>query len=268
MKYWPTKSPASVADYQFDWSRALQDGEAIASHDIIAEGVTVDSDTASASAVTVWLSGGAEGTVARVTCAITTDSNPARTFSEVAVLPLGDCAVSLREAKQALKIEHDNDDDLIRPLLAASADQVERLTGKVLTPRVVSQAEAGFPNGTGVRGTIRLFRAPVREVIEIAYDDGDGAEQLLADYRLSEGVPATIAPLVGASFPAALAAPASVRISYLAGYAPGEMPAALKGAVLLKLRQLYDGPDGREDKHGDPAGFAGLLQAHRAVGIS
>lgn len=73
------KDPQASKDWRFDWSSWLSSGEVIATHTIEATGITVDTDTNDATSVTVWLSGGTEGSVASVTCRITTDSTPART---------------------------------------------------------------------------------------------------------------------------------------------------------------------------------------------
>lgn len=65
------KDPDSILDYSFDWSEWLG-ADTISSYVITVSGVTLDSDSNTATAVTVWLSGGAAGTVATVECEITT----------------------------------------------------------------------------------------------------------------------------------------------------------------------------------------------------
>lgn len=73
------KDPDAVLDFRFDWSAWLADGEDIVEHEIIADGLTVDSSGSDGQAVTVWTSGGEANTVARITCRITTNNVPART---------------------------------------------------------------------------------------------------------------------------------------------------------------------------------------------
>mgnify|MGYP003491741341 FL=1 len=65
--------PQAVLDYSWDWADWLG-ADAIASHTVtVAAGdVVKDSDSRTATAVTAWLSGGTDGTRARVTCHITT----------------------------------------------------------------------------------------------------------------------------------------------------------------------------------------------------
>lgn len=66
------KDPDATLDYGWDWSAWL-DGDTIATAEVLAEdGITVDSDSATATTVTVWLSGGTVDEEYRVTSRITT----------------------------------------------------------------------------------------------------------------------------------------------------------------------------------------------------
>jgi hypothetical protein len=90
---WPAKDPAEVLD--FTWTVPLDTGDTIASFTAtVASGtITIDSDSASDTQVTVWLSGGADGETATVNLTATTAGG--RTFREVAVLPVFDRASEL-----------------------------------------------------------------------------------------------------------------------------------------------------------------------------
>ena len=76
------KDPIAVLDYAFDWkaltngtgkSDWLATGETIASHTVtVPTGLTLDSSTATATAVTAWLSGGTAWQSYTVTCRIVT----------------------------------------------------------------------------------------------------------------------------------------------------------------------------------------------------
>ena len=72
-----TKDPQAVLDYGFDWSAWLADGETItASSWLISDtGLTADSDEATDTTATIWLSGGTLGTTYRVTNHIITSQN-------------------------------------------------------------------------------------------------------------------------------------------------------------------------------------------------
>lgn len=70
------KDPDAVLDYQWDWSDWLAVGETIVSQVVtVPTGITLDSATASTTAVTAWLSGGTAGAVYSVACKIVTSSN-------------------------------------------------------------------------------------------------------------------------------------------------------------------------------------------------
>ena len=68
------KDPDSVLDFEFDWSAWLTGGETVASHTVTVDGVTLDSTTASTSAVVAWISAGVAGTTATVACEIVTSA--------------------------------------------------------------------------------------------------------------------------------------------------------------------------------------------------
>ncbi|HWU21553.1 MAG TPA: hypothetical protein VN088_08510 [Nocardioides sp.] len=66
--------PDDRLDYAFDWTSFLAAGETITGHTVTGDGVTADSDTEQAGIVTYWVSGGVAGTVAHVTCHVTTSA--------------------------------------------------------------------------------------------------------------------------------------------------------------------------------------------------
>lgn len=67
-----TKDPDAYLDYVWDWSEWLGE-DVIAGHDVTAtDGITVESSTATTTAVTVWLSGGTVGQTYSVTVTIDT----------------------------------------------------------------------------------------------------------------------------------------------------------------------------------------------------
>lgn len=69
------KDPDAVLDYYFDWSEWLATGETISSNTItVPTGITKDSDSATTTKVTVWLSGGTDGTTYTVACKIVTSA--------------------------------------------------------------------------------------------------------------------------------------------------------------------------------------------------
>jgi hypothetical protein len=80
---WEAKRPNEVRDYRHDWS-AFLDGDTIATSDVTVDGVTLDSDTNDTDSVTVWLSGGVDGSLATIMNTIVTTGG--RTETEVFTL--------------------------------------------------------------------------------------------------------------------------------------------------------------------------------------
>jgi uncharacterized phiE125 gp8 family phage protein len=244
---WPPKGPTEVADYEFDFSAVLAEGEAIATRVVTAAAVTVDSsaivgiDGGTDNGVQVWLSGGAAGVIATVTCTIVTDSAPARTFSELAVLPIGGGPIDIARAKAHVKVDwaDPDNDTLIAAYLRASVAAVERRVGRPLAPQAFTEWAPRFPWCLGERLT--LARDPVTTIVSVIYVDSDGAEQALdpAGYRSIEGEPWSLIAPINGSFPQTEERPDAVRVRYIAGYEAGQCPPDLQAAVLLMLGHLY-----------------------------
>lgn len=82
-----TKDPAEVLDFVVDWSGAypgpaLEAGETISASTFdVAAGLTADSDSATTTTATVWLSGGTAGVAYKVTNEITTSEGRTLVFS-------------------------------------------------------------------------------------------------------------------------------------------------------------------------------------------
>ena len=69
--------PQAELDYAIDWSRWLLPEEQIATHVVTAsDGITVRTE-ATGSRITAWIAGGDVGTVATITCHITTNQRRA-----------------------------------------------------------------------------------------------------------------------------------------------------------------------------------------------
>lgn len=66
------KDPDATLDWIFDWNEWLGETETIASVEFEADpGITIETESNTQKTATVWLSGGTEGQVYRVTCRIT-----------------------------------------------------------------------------------------------------------------------------------------------------------------------------------------------------
>lgn len=67
------KDPDAVLDYMFDWSVWLSSGETIQSSNVtVTSGINLDSQSATSTKVTAWISGGTSGVPYTVTCRVNT----------------------------------------------------------------------------------------------------------------------------------------------------------------------------------------------------
>ncbi len=146
--------------------------------------------------------------------------------------------VTLQDAKQHLRIEHDDDDDYISFLIGAATDHLDGYTG-LLGRCVVDQVwKQSFPS-FGQVFCLRL--GDVRQVEEISYFDADNNLQSLslADVTLLRQAGRDYVRLAG-SLPSAYQRPDAVSIRYRAGWAVSDVPAALQHAILLLVGHFYE----------------------------
>jgi hypothetical protein len=69
------QDPEEDFDYQFDFTYLLVDLETISTYELtVPDGITVDNDSNSDTAVTFWVSGGTAGETYHITCEVTTSA--------------------------------------------------------------------------------------------------------------------------------------------------------------------------------------------------
>jgi uncharacterized phiE125 gp8 family phage protein len=172
--------------------------------------------------------------------------------------------ITLDEAKNHLRVDFSDDDDLISAIITAARVYCEQWTQRAFVTQTWELVIDSFP-GSGVRtstssvptfssssGEILLPFPPLQSVVSVKYDDAAGNEQTLGalDYDVdnvsqpgwvvpsSSGWPGSIWPGIN-----------SVRVRYVAGYLPGtnspidlaaNVPGVIKSAMKLYIGQLYD----------------------------
>lgn len=146
--------------------------------------------------------------------------------------------VTLADAKQHLRIDADNTDDdtLIASLITTARQQAEHRTGRRYGVQTWIRAYDAFP-----AWPILLPDPPATEIVSIKYDDTAGTEQTMdpADYRLRpHSEPAVVLPVK--SWPATLAEPGAVRITYRCGLdATDARWASLRAWIKLAVGTWY-----------------------------
>lgn len=133
---------------------------------------------------------------------------------------------------QHLKPASDADAELIDVVRLAAIDHIERYTGRSL------QRRAWAVDFDGFGCSMRLPRSPIGTVTAVRYVAPEGDVLSAAGWRVADD-------LLVAGWPATLAGPGVVTVEFTAGYldVASEAP-ALRLAVVLMMRHLYDGGDG------------------------
>ena len=154
-------------------------------------------------------------------------------MSVVVVVP-AEPLVSLALAKKHLRVDGDDEDELIAQYVAAAADAIDAPTGWLNRAFGVQTLELrldGFPP-TGA--AVQLSHPPVRELVSVTYADAAGVAQMVVGCRLQDG---WLSPAAGAAWPTSPGGPGAVRIRYSAGY--DLIPSSIVSAVLLVVGDLY-----------------------------
>lgn len=151
----------------------------------------------------------------------------------VVVEPRADELVALALLKKHLKVEHDDDDDLIELYAEAVTSWLDGPAGwlnRSLAPQTLRvtlalkapDADVALPYGV------------ISEVTEVSWLDSDGAEQTVdeAEYEL---VGSSLRLTAGSLWPDA----AELTVTYVAGYEAGAAPKAIVAAILLMTGDLY-----------------------------
>lgn len=235
---WESKRPAEVRTYQVDWSSFLGT-DTIATHSIVATGVTVDNGggqgviDAGNKSITLKLSGGTSGTLATITNTIVTAAG--ETEVEKIVLFVSDFAepVSLELAKAQCRVTQDNEDALICNYVRAAREWVENYTGHILVRRPMTQTFSElWPY-------LELQYRPIIETVGIDYTDADGVDQEILPVDLlvtASGYPYRIRP--ADAWPT-IKTYSPVYANYIAGYDEGEVPQALIQPMLLLIEAMH-----------------------------
>ena len=163
---------------------------------------------------------------------------PVRTVASV------NMPVSLSEAKAHLRVDHDDQDDLITAQIKAATawfDGYSGILGRALIAQTWRQDFAGFA------GRLPLPVSPVIAIVSISYFDVGNAQQtldasvydLFADAR---GAYVSLRP--GQSWPVTFRRTDAVSITFTAGFgAATDVPDPIRQAILLIVQRLFDGAD-------------------------
>ena len=175
--------------------------------------------------------------------------------------------ITLAEAKAHLKVDTTADDAYITTLIVAARKAVEDYTNLALIDTTFEQAFDGFPEATRLNPyqSLVLWRAPLISVTGVAYtaEDGTSTTEDAANYTVdSYRRPPSVSPVSGYGWQATQDTPASVIVTFRAGYADADsVPEHIKQAMLLMIGSWYDN---REDSvHNLPTFSRTIIEPYR-----
>lgn len=166
--------------------------------------------------------------------------------------------VSVDEAKAHLRVDFEDDDDLIEGMVAAATgalDGPDGILNRALSEQVLRATLEGFPYEhhraawpsfshhhlrDHPRG-LALRCEPIRAVSAVTYIAADGSEQTVdpATYQLTADGRLRLA--YGQCWPSPRACDDPVTVTYSAGY--DALPKPLRAAILLMVGDLYENRD-------------------------
>lgn len=178
--------------------------------------------------------------------------------------------LSLAEAKSFLRIEHDDDDDLVSALIAGSRIHIEAQTRRALITQTWRLVRDCWPAG----GVLPVLPVPLRALVAVrVYDTEDEARSIPVEQFTINRVsaPAMLLPAFGIA-PVPGRAIAGIEIDFEAGYGDieADVPEPLRHAVRLLLAHWYENRAliaASGEVAAVPASVSSLLAPYRALSL-
>lgn len=164
-------------------------------------------------------------------------------FTPVLIVEPETSPVSLAEAKAHLRVDGSDDDALISIMVDAAVGHLDGWRGSLgrcLVNQTWRQDFAEWPSD----GILRLPFPDVSAIDSVTYYDSEDAEQTVAgaNYeRASDALGGYVALVASWSAPSLSTRIAPVAVTFTAGFGAEatDVPAAIRGAILLMVGNLY-----------------------------
>ncbi len=178
--------------------------------------------------------------------------------------------ITLAEAKQFIRVEHDDDDDIIAALIAGSRIHVETQTRRALITQSWRLTRDVWPE----LGCVPVLPVPLRtlDVARVYRSDGSTLAIDVAAFTVDKAAaPARLAFMRGA-LPAPERAVGGIEIDVTCGYGnePDDVPEPLRQAIRLLVAHWYENR-GIVAAGGDvavlPQTVAALLAPYRVLAL-
>jgi uncharacterized phiE125 gp8 family phage protein len=148
--------------------------------------------------------------------------------------------VTLAEAKAYLRVEHDDDDDVIAALIAGARVHVEAQTRRALITQSWRIVRDDWPKG----GRIALLPVPLRALTAARVYRLDGTTQALdtAAFIVEAGSAPAILSFASGALPAPGRIAAGIELDIETGYgdAPADVPGDLRQAIKALAAHWYE----------------------------
>lgn len=165
--------------------------------------------------------------------------------------------ISLTEAKEHLRVDHNYEDNLITALIAAAISIAENYTATNINPAIVTVKTNRFNN------YMRFRTAPVTAINYVKYYNISNELTVLDTLKYNlvnfDKFEKEIIYTDENNLPAVASRFDAVQIELTTGYA--ELPNAMRSAILLLIGYLYENRDDKPD--GLPRASATLLAPYR-----
>ena len=178
--------------------------------------------------------------------------------------PSGD-VVPLDDLKAFARIDDNDQDEVLRGLLATAIEKLEGPAGYIRQCLLTQEWELRLE---GFAPTIPLPLPPVRSVASIAYTAPDGSAATIAGgdvVVIGLGTKAAVIhPPAGEAWPQHRTGPEAVKVRFSTGYgAAADVPSQIRTALMIATVHLFETRDGS----GDPFGACKqmLSRFHRPV---
>jgi len=157
--------------------------------------------------------------------------------------------ISLVEAKEHLRVgaSTTDRDNYINGCIAAATDYVEQFLGRRLIDQTWELYLDAFPTTGDMQ--IKIPFPPLISVLQVAYDDPSGFEQIIATgnyYVDNVSEPGWVVLQTVTTWPTPIDAINSVRVRFRAGYLStgspqvAAVPPAIKQAILLLIAEMFE----------------------------
>lgn len=176
--------------------------------------------------------------------------------------------VSLTEVKAHCRVDGTDSDTVLTALLNAAVDHLDGwsgILGRCLVTQTWRQDFASF-------GCLRLPLGPVSSIDTITYFDDENAQQTLPDsiYTLrSDALGAFVDLKPDQAWPSVYNRADAVSVTFIAGTAAADVPAAIKAAIMLLVSHWNEHREAAIEGGVSelPMGVAALIAPYRRVGV-